>query len=95
MLEVTAEPWRMSLLVAPTAVLPAAGPFNTEPVCRISVLVPLPVKFTDLSAPVIVPALRTVPEPSIPIIPPLIVAPAPLVTSSVAPGLVKMPNFRP
>ena len=36
----------MSLLVA-AAVLPAASPINTEPVCRISVLVPLPVKFTD------------------------------------------------
>ena len=83
----------MSLLVAVDS--PTAGPFNTEPVCRISVLVPLPVKCTDRSAPVIVPALRTVPEPSIPINPPLIVAPAPLVTSSVAPGLVKMPNFTP
>ena len=78
-------PCRMSLLVAPAAVLPSASPISTDPVCRISVLVPVPLNFTEFVPPLIVPAFFTVPEPktSMPPMPPLIVAPVAFVTSAV------------
>ena len=63
------------------AALPIALPINSEPVCRIRVLVPVPVKFTD-TPPSILPAFLTVPEPWIAATPPLMVAPKAFVTSS-------------
>ena len=75
-------------------VLPTASPISTDPVCRISVLVPVPLNFTEFVPPLIVPAFFTVPEPpttSMPSLPPLIVAPAAFVTSAV-PALMPDPT---
>ncbi len=59
-----AVPWpsSTSLLIAPPNA-PCAAPFNTDPVCSVSVLVPVPVNCTDVAAPEIVPALVTEPAP--------------------------------
>ena len=46
-------------------VLPTASPISTDPVCKISVLVPVPINFTEFVPPLIVPAFLTVPEPAI------------------------------
>jgi hypothetical protein len=70
-------PCRISALVP--IVLPDAAPMSTEPVCKVSVLLPLPVNRTEYVAPVMVPALVTVPAvpsmltpipPLLPITPP-------------------------
>jgi hypothetical protein len=79
--------------LSPDAGLPSATPFSTEPVCRVSLLVPVPLKSTEFApVPVIVPAFVTVPEPLIPAMPPLIVPPSAFVTSSVG---AWMPNAAP
>jgi hypothetical protein len=53
-------PCRISALVALPAVLPCTTPLSTEPVCKMSVLAPVPVKMIELDPPVMVPAFVTV-----------------------------------
>ncbi len=81
-------PCSTSAVVAPAAVLPAAVPFNTEPVCKVSTLAPVPRNLTESSFPVMVPALITVPAAPLtrtPSTAPMIVPPAWLVTLPPAP----------
>ncbi len=85
-------PWSTSLLSAP--MLPTASPISFEPVCKVSVLVAPtpPVNSTAFVPPEIVPEFVILPEPVMPVVPPLIVAPVSFVTSSIRP---KMPAETP